>query len=219
MTEIWQYWVSGGPLLIPIVLTCLGIWVYFLGLYDRMKKALSFPGGFEDEIGKRLAGSQGIEATIKWLSKFDDAVSRAISYTLKQKSAGKSIREAMEECHKAELSFFERETLILSSLVAAAPLLGLLGTVFGMVNTFQAVAGIGADTADLVAQGISQALITTQFGLIVALPGIFGVSYIKRKCSELEVRLSICESHLLLHFEGGALGSRFKVQGSKVRKQ
>lgn len=201
MNEIFQYWVSGGPLLVPIVVVCFGIWLYFLGLYYRMKSALSIPDGFEEEIEKRISAGQSMKIITKWLSKFNNSISRVSNYVLKQKSNGESIRKTMEECKNAEMSIFEREILILSSLVVAAPLLGLLGTVFGMVGTFQAVAGVGADTADLVAQGISQALITTQFGLIVALPGVFGISYIKRKCSELEVRLSICESHLLLHLD------------------
>ena len=73
-----------------------------------------------------------------------------------------------------------RDVLILKALTAAAPLLGLLGTVTGMVDLFMAVAGPGAEGATLVAGGISRALITTQFGLLAALPGVFGLLYIGR---------------------------------------
>lgn len=144
---------------------------------------------------------QGLEEISRWLEGFNDLLSRASSYVLKRAAQGKGIRESIEECRQAELPFFRREMLVLSSLVAAAPLLGLLGTVFGMIETFQAISYRGVDTANLVAGGISQALITTQFGLIIALPGVFGISYLRRKLSELEVRLDICESYLLLQFE------------------
>jgi len=197
----FQYWISGGPLLIPIAFVCLGIWGYFLSLQRRLKNALATPPEFEDELEHQLANGLGIEVISEWSSKFNGLLPRVSDYVLKRVVEGKGVREAVEECRKMELPFFEREMLILSSLVVAAPLLGLLGTVFGMIDTFQAVAYKGADTATLVAAGISQALITTQFGLIVALPGVFGLSYLRRKCAELEVRLNICESHLLLRLE------------------
>lgn len=73
-----------------------------------------------------------------------------------------------------------RDVGILKALTAAAPLLGLLGTVTGMVDLFMAVSGPGAEGATLVAGGISRALITTQFGLLAALPGVFGLLYIGR---------------------------------------
>lgn len=73
-----------------------------------------------------------------------------------------------------------RDVVILKALTAAAPLLGLLGTVTGMVDLFMAAAGPGAEGATLMAGGISRALITTQFGLLAALPGVFGLLYIGR---------------------------------------
>lgn len=79
-----------------------------------------------------------------------------------------------------------RDVVALKALTAAAPLLGLLGTVTGMVDLFTAVAGPGAEGATLVAGGISRALITTQFGLLAALPGVFGLLYIGRLRSRVD---------------------------------
>ena len=199
--KAFQYWLAGGPLLIPIALVCFGIWVYFLSLRYRLNNALASPPGLEDELEHRIANGENLETVSEWLSNFNDLLSRVSSYVLRRVTEGKGVRDSMEECRKAELPLFKREMLILSSLVTAAPLLGLLGTVFGMVATFQAVAQRGADTSSLVAGGISQALITTQFGLIVALPGVFGLSYLRRMYNQLEVRFAICESHLLLRLE------------------
>jgi biopolymer transport protein ExbB len=75
----------------------------------------------------------------------------------------------------AELAPFRRDLRLMKVGVAAGPLLGLLGTVTGMLSTFGALgSGAGGDqTMAAVAQGISEALITTEAGLVVALPGMF----------------------------------------------
>ena len=79
------------------------------------------------------------------------------------------------ELRMGELKPFARDLKFMKVCVAAAPLLGLLGTVTGMLATFQALSmgGGGDKTMDMVSGGISEALITTQTGLVIALPGFF----------------------------------------------
>lgn len=80
-----------------------------------------------------------------------------------------------DEVRAVEISPFERDLRVMKICVSAAPLIGLLGTVTGMLATFAALAnGSGGDkTMELVAEGISEALITTETGLVIALPGLF----------------------------------------------
>lgn len=80
-----------------------------------------------------------------------------------------------EEVRATEVEPFARDLRVMRICVSAAPLLGLLGTVTGMLATFAALsAGSGGDkTMELVAAGISEALITTETGLVIALPGLF----------------------------------------------
>ncbi len=66
-------------------------------------------------------------------------------------------------------------------LAAVAPLLGLFGTVTGMIRTFQSVAIFGLGNPKALASGISEAMITTQFGLLIALPGILAVFFMRRR--------------------------------------
>jgi biopolymer transport protein ExbB len=79
------------------------------------------------------------------------------------------------ELHKTELAPFSRDLKFMRRAVSTAPLLGLLGTVTGMLTTFDALAsGAGGEqTMDQIASGISEALITTETGLVIALPGLF----------------------------------------------
>lgn len=79
-----------------------------------------------------------------------------------------------DELNQTEIAPFDRDLKVMQTCVSVAPLLGLLGTVTGMLATFAALAtGSGGDkTMGMVASGISEALITTETGLLIALPGI-----------------------------------------------
>jgi len=69
-----------------------------------------------------------------------------------------------------EMSYLEKGFLELSTAITLAPMMGFLGTVAGMISAFDAIAAARAVDATIVASGIKIALITTEFGLIVAIP-------------------------------------------------
>jgi len=85
----------------------------------------------------------------------------------------------------------------LSSLVTAAPLLGLLGTVVGMVQTFSALTLGGAADPRALGGGISCALVTTQAGLAVALAGLYGVGWVGRRSKQVATELELIQSVLV----------------------
>lgn len=75
---------------------------------------------------------------------------------------------------------------VIAVLAGVAPLLGLLGTVLGMIQTFEAISQFGAGNAKAMAGGISVALVATQAGLLVAVPGLFISSMLSRRARRLE---------------------------------
>lgn len=101
-----------------------------------------------------------------------------------------------DELRTTEIVPFERDLRVMMICVSAAPLLGLLGTVTGMLSTFGALAsGSGGEkTMGLVAEGISEALITTETGLIVALPGLFFQYLLSRKLERYRIFLAHLET-------------------------
>jgi len=95
-----------------------------------------------------------------------------------------------------EMARAERRLPFLGVLIAAAPLLGLLGTVAGMLATFGGMAsGGGADPADVISGGISKALVTTQAGLVIAVPAAFLYALLKgeTRSAYLELRRQLHE--------------------------
>ena len=107
-----------------------------------------------------------------------------------------------EQVQSTEIKPFERDLLVMRVCVAAAPLLGLLGTVTGMVSTFDALTtGSGGDeTQGMVASGISEALITTETGLVIALAGLFFQYQLTRKHQRYKAFIahlrSVCTQHV-----------------------
>ena len=105
------------------------------------------------------------------------------------------------EIRSAELAPFTRDLRLLKRAVSTAPLLGLLGTVTGMLTTFHALAeGAGGDkTMEAIALGISEALITTETGLVIALPGLFLQFHLTRQRERYAAFLTHLETRCAQH--------------------
>ncbi|CAI8320552.1 MAG: Biopolymer transport protein ExbB [Opitutia bacterium UBA7350] len=180
-TNIWK---SGGWVMIPLFLLAILIYTNGINLLLFLRKGTL-------QLGKE-------DDWTRWVEKPEDATGRVgeiIRYTQNNVTSSKHLRIRFEEIRKSLLQNIERHLTFLSTLVAAAPLMGLLGTVIGMLGTFAAISsGGGSETAGKVAEGISEALITTQTGLFIALPGIFLILLIRRRKHTIEAALARIES-------------------------
>lgn len=118
-------------------------------------------------------------------------------------SSSHEVRSRFAEIRNAYLAPIDSRNNVLLTLVSAAPLTGLLGTVMGMLTTFEGLAlAVGGRTVDLIAGGISEALITTQTGLIIAIPGYVMVSMIRRRRNDLAGTLNTLETLTVQLVEG-----------------
>ncbi|MGL6154658.1 MAG: MotA/TolQ/ExbB proton channel family protein [Cetobacterium sp.] len=95
-----------------------------------------------------------------------------------------ALEEKGREAALAQIPQLERNMWILSIVAHTSPLIGLLGTVTGMIQAFQAVSVYGTGDASVLASGISQALFTTAGGLIVAIPALIFYNYFNKKIDE-----------------------------------
>ena len=114
-------------------------------------------------------------------------------------TTGKTLEETRDifaQVRMTEAMPFERDLRVMKVCVSAAPLVGLLGTVTGMLSTFGALAsGGGSDqTMGNIAAGISEALVTTETGLVVALPGLFFQHQLARRFEAYKAFLTHMES-------------------------
>jgi biopolymer transport protein ExbB len=165
--ELWgqavNIWLSGGWAMIPIA--TMAMVMFGMGVHVWLKLRAK---GFLSVPEKRWR---------RWINHPDDREG-PIGELLDFVTGGDSIHETsviFDEVRATEIAPFERDLRVMKICVGAAPLLGLLGTVTGMLSTFAALAsGSGGEkTMGLVAEGISEALITTETGLVIALPGLY----------------------------------------------
>lgn len=105
------------------------------------------------------------------------------------KAEDDTIQYKLDEAVLAEIPRLERSHNLIKLLAAISPLLGLLGTVTGMIVTFQAISLFGSGDPKLMAGGISQALVTTVLGLVVAIPLLFGHSLVSSLSGNMVQRL------------------------------
>lgn len=170
--QIVDIWAAGGLLMFPLgVLAFLmyfsifELWVYFnRNDYQRLD-----PNHWQHWI-ERPEDSSGPTGNI-------------IRYAQQGVSSEAEVRSRVAEVRSTHFTRIAARIRYSAILVGVAPLMGLLGTVIGMLATFSGLANaVGVQTVDVVAGGISEALITTQTGLILAIPGyVFLTSLRKRE--------------------------------------
>ncbi len=90
-----------------------------------------------------------------------------------------SVARALERGAQREIQLMKRGQGVLGTVSSTAPFVGLLGTVMGIVNSFQAMAASGSGGLGTVSAGIAEALITTAFGLLVAIPSVMAFNYLQ----------------------------------------
>ena len=107
--------------------------------------------------------------------------------------------ELLRVCARRLRPQLRRSLAVIAVLAAVAPLLGLLGTVTGMIETFDVIAQFGTGNARAMAGGISVALVTTQSGLLVAIPGLLLAAMLARRARRLEMLLDEAAAVLARH--------------------
>ncbi len=193
---VLEYWRAGGWLMLPLALVSFGIWYGYLSMLRQLREAVTTSGQCLEELECRFIGKDPNLSS--WLDSLPGATPRVLRHLLARLAAGLPFRDAFAQCRDAELAVFTHSFYLLGALVTVAPLTGLLGTVLGMVATFHGVALQSGETAAMVSGGISQALITTQVGLLAALPGAFGLAHLFQLYQRLRNQLDRCESYLYL---------------------
>jgi biopolymer transport protein ExbB len=116
------------------------------------------------------------------------------------------VEMALQDASAHELAHLERGLPILATVAMVAPLLGFLGTVTGMINSFEALASVGLNNPAAVAQGISEALITTAAGLAIAIPVQMAYNYFVTSVNTI-VRSMESAAHVVLESLGDHGGS------------
>ncbi|MBR9726907.1 MotA/TolQ/ExbB proton channel family protein [Shewanella intestini] len=200
-----QWIEKGGEVLWPIlILAALGliiiIWRGALLFYWRpMPEYLANQASMANENNLTQVKQQ-----LKNIKRTPSA--KALADAIANSSNIESMDQRLQNAMLKQMSAFERGLGFIALLAAMAPMLGLLGTVSGMIETFQSLTQFGNSDPKLLSEGISKALITTQAGLIVALPLLLLHYPLKRRAQKLSLDMERQASLLLAqHLDQGEL--------------
>ena len=184
MLELVQ---AGGWLMLPIILSSIiaaGIVAERLWFLQRDRV---IPPTLVGQVRQRIAAGQ-LDAGFIAALRESSPLGRVLAAGLATRDQPREvIKENIEDTGRHVVHELERYLNSLGTVAGIAPLLGLLGTVFGMISVFTAIAVHGTGNPGVLAGGISQALITTAAGLSVAIPALVGYRYLRGRVEELVV--------------------------------
>ena len=196
----FQYFQQGGPMMWPL-LACslLGV-----GLIIERGISNSRIKGDTAEIFsaiRQVLLKGDLRQSLHVCESYDHPVAATLKSGLLRFGKGhEEIEKAMESVALHELSKLEKGLWILATVANIAPLFGFLGTVTGMIASFEALAEVGLGNPQAVAGGISEALITTATGLMVALPVQAAYNYFNNRVSNFALDMETSSSMLLETF-------------------
>ena len=182
-----MYWIEKGGILMYFI-ACMSILGTTVIIERFFYFILSERNRFDDIRDKfqKYLEENDIKGAIEFLGNSKSASGRVVKDVLaiwtKTKTANiTTLEEKARESALSEISRLEKNMWVLSMVAHVTPLLGLLGTVTGMIKAFQAVAIHGTGDAAVLAEGISEALFTTAGGLFVAIPAMIIYNYYNKK--------------------------------------
>ena len=184
-----HYLEVGGPILWVLVIISIGAFAVVLErivFFARNEKNVG--SNFKDEI-LSLVANKKIDEAIALCDTKKSCVASAVKKFLQKAPKGIDVQDyefILKEITIKETSPYESRLNLLASVISISPMLGLLGTVTGMIRAFTNISKYGTGDAAIVADGIAEALLTTAAGLMIAIPVIVVYNYLNRRLEKME---------------------------------
>jgi biopolymer transport protein ExbB len=184
--SLWELTLKGGPIMVPIALcSVVAVYIFFERL-ATINKANKNPDTFINQI-KDLVQRGDISGAKLLCGQFDTPIARMIEKGVARiGSPLKTIEASVENVAKLELFKLEKNLSVLATVAGAAPMMGFLGTVTGMVSAFIAIAQEeGSVSPKLLANGMYEAMVTTVAGLVVGIIAYLGYNFLVTRVSKM----------------------------------
>ncbi|VFM98836.1 MAG: biopolymer transport protein ExbB [Candidatus Kentron sp. G] len=180
---------AGGFVMIPILLCSVVAMAIIAERFWTLRKKRVAPDNLVVEIWQRARKGRLNEEHFHLLRK-NSPLGRVLAAGLVNRQHSREImKESIEEAGHHVVHNMEQHLNTLGTIAAVTPLLGLLGTVIGMIKVFAVITTQGIGDPGVLASGISEALITTAAGLTVAIPSLIFYRYFRRKVEDLVVTM------------------------------
>ena len=190
--------VQGGWVMVPLAAcSLLSVAVIVERLMWGPKRSRVIPESLQKDA-YHLLTTQRTDELLGLLRANDSPLARILLTGIRNAHRPRAeIIESMETVGKKEAFDLQRNLGVLGTIAAVGPLLGLLGTVFGMISTFHVISAHGTGNPGLMAGGIAEALITTATGLTVAIPSLLFYRYFLQQARRLIVEMEAISMSLI----------------------
>ena len=186
---MWELVKAGGWMMLPIILSSITATAIIAERLWTLRASRVSPPHLLGQVWRWIKEKQLNGQKLKEL-RASSPLGEVLAAGLANSKHGREImKECIEEAASRVIHELERYLNTLGTIAAMAPLLGLLGTVFGMIEIFSGFMDNGMANASALAGGIGKALVTTAAGLIVAIPAVFFHRYLLRRVDELVVAM------------------------------
>jgi biopolymer transport protein ExbB len=179
------YLVAGGVVMLPLLVISIIMWILIINrmfFFRRLNRK---------NMSRERAGRYIQEGQIPDPQDYKGAIAMLVTEFQARRTGNNHIdRQILDETVMSVVSKLDDNLTIIGALAKVSPLLGLLGTVTGMIATFDIISVFGAGNARAMAGGISEALISTQTGLIIAIPGLYAHNFLTRRAENLKRRVA-----------------------------
>ena len=184
---MWEIVRAGGPVMWPIILcSIIAVAIMFERLWTLQDRRV-LPADLIPRVQQLIDTNQVSERVIEAIEK-TSPLGRVLAVGLANRHRPREIMmDRLEDTGRHVVHELERFLNTLGTVAAVSPLLGLLGTVTGIINAFNAITSQGVGDPRVLSGGIGEALITTAAGLIVAIPALVAHRYLRGKVDSLVI--------------------------------
>ena len=187
-----DFFVKGGWLMIPLGICSILALAIIIEKFITLKIIESRSEKFAERTGSVIKGNEDrkIEKVLALCEMTSIPLARLLKAGLEKKGEKREeIKEAIQDAGSKEIPYLERHLKILGTITAIAPLIGLLGTVVGMIKAFNVIVMEGIGNPGALSGGIAVALYTTAFGLSIAIPSLVFYNYFMHRTDKIIRRL------------------------------
>ncbi len=204
---MWELFAKGGPVMYILLLCSItGVTIIIQKVLFLKSQDLN-PNVIASYVKDQLL-SNGKDATYRHLLTKRKMILKVVSHAIKVSHLNRDdFEDSIKQVTFAETPKIEKNLNILSSIITIAPILGLFGTVLGLMDVFNVIAGGGVGNAEALSRGIAEALITTVTGLGIAIPFLVAYNYLTQQLENFSLQIEHVLYDILLFCKSTTLKS------------
>ncbi len=218
MLDILNTLAKGGPVMVPLAICSMLAVTVLVERFLALRKADRGGEELVARIKQAYRAGDGAEA-LEECEQFGGPVANVLAAGLRAFLRGEPITEAMQEQTLADQRTLNRRLMVLDTIITLAPLLGLLGTVLGMISAFRIISVSGTSHPAGITGGVAEALIATASGLAIAIVCLIGFNWCRDKLRQTTEEIEFRATQLENLLAGGGSPARRVVPAEKEQRE